>query len=42
MMIPEEQMRRIEECFPGQRGNVAVSNLGVLNAFSYMAENGCK
>ena len=42
MMIPEEQMRRIEECFLGQRGNVAVSNLSVLNAFLYMAENGCK
>lgn len=42
MTITEEQFRRIEGCFPRQRGNVAVSNLDVLNAILYVAENGCK
>jgi transposase len=42
MVITEEQFRRIEHCFPKQRGNVKVSNLDVLNAILYVAENGCK
>ncbi|TVR66864.1 MAG: transposase, partial [Gemmatimonadales bacterium] len=42
MMITEEQFRRIEGCFPTQRGNVKISNLNVLNAILYVAENGCK
>jgi transposase len=42
MQITEEQFRRIEGCFPVQRGNVRVSNLDVLNAILYVAENGCK
>lgn len=42
MIITEEQFRRIEHCFPKQRGNVAVSNLNVLNAILYVAEHGCK
>jgi transposase len=42
MTITEEQFRRIEGCFPKQRGNVAVSNLDVLNAILYVAEHGCK
>lgn len=42
MMITEEQFRRIEGCFPTQRGNVTISNLQVLNAILYVAENGCK
>jgi transposase len=42
MMITEEQFRRIEGCFPTQRGNVTISNLDVLNAILYVAENGCK
>lgn len=42
MQITEEQFRRIEGCFPTQRGNVKVSNLDVLNAILYVAENGCK
>lgn len=42
MEITEEQFRRIEECFPRQRGNVSLSNLAVLNAFLYVAEQGCK
>ena len=41
-MITEEQFQRIEGCFPKQRGNVAISNLDVLNAILYVAENGCK
>ncbi len=42
MEITEEQFRRIEGCFPKQRGNVKISNLDVLNAILYVAENGCK
>ena len=42
MVITDEQFRRIEGCFPVQRGNVSVSNLDVLNAILYVAENGCK
>ncbi|MEX2531934.1 MAG: transposase [Gemmatimonadota bacterium] len=42
MIITDEQFRRIEGCFPVQRGNVSVSNLDVLNAILYVAENGCK
>jgi len=42
MMITQEQFRRIEGCFPKQRGNVAISNLNVLNAILYVAEQGCK
>ena len=41
-MITQEQLRRIEGCFPKQRGNVAISNLNVLNAILYVAEHGCK
>lgn len=42
MQITKEQFRRIEGCFPTQRGNVKISNLDVLNAILYVAENGCK
>jgi len=42
MKITEEQFRRIEGCFSVQRGNVSVSNLDMLNAILYVAENGCK
>ena len=42
MMITEEQLGRVEGCFPTQRGNVAISNLDVLNAILYVAENRCK
>lgn len=42
MTITEEQFQRIEHCFPKQRGNVKLSNLDVLNAILYVAENGCK
>ena len=42
MTITEAQYRRIEACFPRQRGNVSISNLEVLNAILYVAEHGCK
>jgi transposase len=42
MEITQAQYRRIEGCFPRQRGNVSISNLQVLNAILYVAENGCK
>ena len=42
MKITESQYRRIEACFPRQRGNVSLSNLEVLNAILYVAEHGCK
>jgi len=42
MYLTEEQFRRIEGCFPTQRGNVRISNRDVLNAILYVAENGCK
>ncbi len=42
MIITEEQFRRIEDCFPKQRGNVAVSNLDVPNAILYVTEHGCR
>jgi transposase len=42
MGITEEQYERIKECLPRQRGNVSLSNLEVLNAILYVAEQGCK
>ena len=42
MTITEAQYRRIEACFPRHRGNVSISNLEVLNAILYVAEQGCK
>jgi transposase len=42
MEITEAQYRRIEGCFPRQRGNVSITNLQVLNAILYVAEHGCK
>ena len=42
MEITEEQYRRIEPALPRQRGNVSLSNLTVLNAILYVAEQGCK
>ena len=42
MEITEEQYRRIEPVLPRQRGNVSLSNLSVLNAILYVAEQGCK
>lgn len=42
MKLTELQYERIKGIMPRQRGNVRLSNLEVLNAILYMAENGCK
>src|SRR5687768_7442982 len=42
MEISESQYERIADCLPRQRGNVSLSNLQVLNAILYVAEQGCK
>ena len=42
MEITEEQYDRIKESLPIQRGNVSLTNLQVLNAILYVAEQGCK
>ena len=42
MELSEEHYARIADCLPVQRGNVKLSNLNVLNAILYVAENGCK
>jgi transposase len=40
--LTEAQYERIKEALPVQRGNVRLSNLQVLNAILYVAEQGCK
>jgi transposase len=40
--ITAEQFSRIEESLPVQRGNVSLTNLQVVNAIPFVAENGCK
>jgi transposase len=42
MEITEEQYARIKDSLPVQRGNVSLSNLQLLNALLYVAEQGCK
>lgn len=42
MEISAAQFSRIEPFLPVQRGNVSLSNLQVVNAILYIAENGCK
>ncbi len=42
MEITEEQYQQVAHLFPVQRGNVKRSNLPALNAFLYLAEQGCK
>jgi transposase len=42
MEITEAQYNLIKDCLPVQRGNVRLSNLQVLNAILYVAEQGCK
>ena len=42
MEITEEQYGRIKDGLPVQRGNVSLTNLQVLNAILYVAEQGCK
>jgi hypothetical protein len=41
MEITEAQYERIKDALPVQRGNVRLSNLQVLNAVLYVAEQGC-
>jgi transposase len=42
MELNEKQYQRIADCLPRQRGNVSLTNLQVLNAILYVAEQGCK
>jgi transposase len=42
MEISLEQYERIKDSLPVQRGNVRLSNLQILNAILYVAEQGCK
>src|ERR1022692_3254195 len=42
MEITQAQFAQIEHCLPMQRGNLSMSNLNVLNAILYVAEQGCK
>jgi transposase len=42
MELTELQYERIKDALPVQRGNVRLSNLAVLNAILYVAEQGCK
>ena len=42
MEITEAQYERIAPYLPVQRGNVRLSNLQVVNAILYVAEQGCK
>ena len=42
MEITQAQFAQIEHCLPVQRGNVSLTNLKVLNAILYVAEQGCK
>ena len=42
MEITQAQYEQIVHCLPLQRGNVSLSNLNVLNAILYVAEQGCK
>ena len=42
MKITEEQYAKIKDGRSVQRGNVSMSNLTVLNAILYVAEQGCK
>jgi transposase len=42
MEITEAQYERIKDVLPKQRGHVRMSNLQVLNAVLYVAEQGCQ
>ena len=42
MELTESQYQRITDCLPRQRGNVSMTNLKLLNALLYVAEQGCK
>ena len=40
--LSEDQYKLIKRYLPVQRGNVKISNLTLINAVLYVAENGCK
>ncbi|MDG2404146.1 MAG: transposase, partial [Paracoccaceae bacterium] len=40
--MTQKQYALIQPYLPVQRGNVRVSNLRVINAILFVAENGCK
>ena len=42
MEITAEQFEKIRDSLPVQRGNVRLTNLQILNAILYVAEQGCK
>ena len=42
MELSESQYKLIQPFLPRQRGNVSLTNLQVLNAILYVAEQGCK
>ena len=42
MEITNVQYQKIAKYLPVQRGNVKISNLQLINAILYVAENGCK
>lgn len=42
MRLTQEHYDRISHCFPKHRGSLTYSNLEVLNAILYIAENGAK
>ncbi len=42
MELKQEDYERISDCFPKARGTLRYSNLEVLNAILYIAENGAK
>ena len=42
MKLTQTQYERIKDVMPRQPGNVRLSNLNLLNAILYIAENGCK
>jgi transposase len=42
MSLSEDQYEVIRPLLPVPRGNVRISNLEVINAVLYVAENGCK
>lgn len=42
MHLTQEHYDRIAHCFPKHRGSLTYSNLDVLNAILYIAENGAK
>ena len=42
MEITSAQYERIKDGLPVQRGNVSLTNLQILNAILYVAEQGCK